>query len=160
MYAHRYAYRYNNIHRYTINCDVQVKYLSQKKSIANYESTYMAQLKSKLYHSDQPNNCNLSRLLQTFPTYSWVLRTYINTVTQRLILLKFIYLAVNVCSNLMGCFEVEPLSSTPMIIKWDPPRNLPLLLVFFSMSRRLYFTHCFCLARSGLFAFNSRQFFS
>ena len=57
----------------------------------------------------------------------------------------WIWLAVNVCLNLIGCFEVVPLVTTPTAILVRLTRVFPLLL-FFSTSRRLSLAPCFCFA--------------
>ena len=77
-----------------------------------------------------------------------------------IILLKFVNWAVNVCSNLIDCFEFVPLSPTPALIYVTPAKvSSSYFGVFFSTSRRLCLVCYFCFASSCLFAFDFGQFF-
>ena len=60
-------------------------------------------------------------------------------------LLEFVNLAVNVCLNMIGCFEIVPLSLAPTVIYVRSTWVLSFFFFFFSdLSRRLCLAHSFC----------------
>ena len=82
-------------------------------------------------------------------------RLHPNKVWHKTALLKFVNLSVNVSLNMIGCFEVVPLSSAPTVI-WVRPT----LYFFFSdLSWRHCLAHSFCFVSSCLFASDFKQFF-
>ena len=76
--------------------------------------------------------------------------------------LKIVNWAVNVCSNLIGCFEVELLAPPLLLSKWDPQEfslSYFIFFLFFRTNRSLCLAPSFCFASFCSFAFDFRQFF-
>ena len=49
---------------------------------------------------------------------------------------EIVNLAVNVCLDLIGCFEVVPLTSTPSVIEVGPTKGSPSSFSFFQHKQK------------------------